>query len=292
MAEYDLAVAFLGYGDASQVNINELLDDYLPDEVLATIPWHVPENAPGIVKVSKFLKDVGIEPESHAVDNIIDWLFAAECARKELIILGSKGIESEVKDAQLHGWKVSDLTRGLFAPEMPPDGSERQSEGQTGSPPTPSKGERENRSEGRTDLSTGWNADDPPWSVEDLSTVPLTRDEVYEIVTGLIQVHEAQYHGKGTVKENSESLPGYLDNGAPEAVPSVPQVQKVQQVSQVTEVPVSNVTTIVAYEEEQEGTVKYYRNDKGYRKAGKSKKRPSETAVWIPQSMEDQIPPQ
>jgi hypothetical protein len=297
LSTYDMAVAFAGYGDASQVSIRGLLDDYLPDEVLAVVPWYNEEDNPGLSKIVRFLNDVGIEIIPVPADNLLSTVSSKSASRHELIVTGPEKIEGLIFRAQELGWRVSDLTRGLFsirtASQMPPDGSESKSQAVSDAPGTPVRGEAQNGSEsraeadGRTDLTAGWNADDPPWSVAAGDQVMhVTRDEVYQIVAGLIQVHEAQYHGKGTVKENPETLPGYLDKASPDVVPSVPQV------SDTTEVKKGIDGTMTVHAEQEDGTIKYYSNNsKGtYRKAGTSRRRPSETVVWIPSEDESKVP--
>lgn len=253
----DLAVAICGNGDITYVNASQLLDDYLPANCLVYVPNY--GNSDGMKQVIKFLDAVNQPYDKVRKSELTGRIERSGVTRKEIIVLGSDGVEDLIGFANENGWKVSDLTRGLFDPvcvpssdsQVPLDGSESNAE---------------TIAEAMGDTGTGMTQDEAQGSLElshDLvSTLPpyVTRTEMEEYVRQIITTHEMHFHGTGT-----KGNPVSLDAG-----------------SEVTEEKAAEDIYREAVPEPDPDGVKCYKNKKGtIRKAGKTKARPGETVVYL-----------
>lgn len=251
--QLDLAVAICGNGDVTYANASQLLDDYLPADCLVYVPNY--GNSDGMKQVIKFLDTVGQPYDKVRRSELTGKIERSGVARKEIIVLGSDGLEDLIDFAVRNEWKVSDLTRGLFDPavvsltgtQMPLDGSESNAETITEAMGDTGTGLTQNEAQGSPRLSHDLINTLPPY---------VTRSEMEEYVRQIMTTHETHFHGTGSARPDQ-------DKG--DLIPA----------------DASSEVTGPASAEVPDG-VKCYKNKKGtIRKAGKTKARPGETVVYL-----------
>jgi hypothetical protein len=246
----DITVAFAGNQDISYANASQLLDDYLPGDCEVYIDQENTTDA--MTQVTDFM--AAVKQSYVRTPDVILAISQGTSSRKELIVLGSEGVEDLIKQAQHNGWKVSDLCRALHDPEMPLDGAESQAEPVTGQSGIPVRVESPEPSQG------------DPWRDSEY----VSRAEMEEYVTGIIKVLRQEFHAPA------------VDSGAIAPV-SGQGLADVETLSGNDSSPVETVT-------DQE-TLKYYKSKTGkFRKAGNSKARPGEVEVQLTQAEVDELP--
>ena len=239
------AVAIVGDGDTSYDNAKDLLDDFLPEDCQVFIPSYI--KGPGLKNVHKWLNDYDVPYERVSKDSLIDRLDQAT-GLVYLIIVGTEGLDQEIELAQHLGIPVYDLSQALWAvpnrsndPGVPLDGSQSHADAPEGS------------SEGNDippkDLVLETVSE--PRSIETfnkfmLNEMPITREEVEEIVRSAILHHESGWHSQEYV------APPPVEDAVPEDA------------------------------DRPEGSIKYYKKKSGkIRKAGRSKALAGETEIWL-----------
>lgn len=106
------AAAIIGTGDTTYENARDLLDDFLPEDCQIYVPSYISD--PGLKNVLKWLNDYGVSYERVKRDRIVDVL-GETIGLAALIVIGTEGLEDEIKRAYLMGIPVYDLAAALWA---------------------------------------------------------------------------------------------------------------------------------------------------------------------------------
>lgn len=106
------AAAIIGSGDTTYENARDLLDDFLPEDCQIYVPSYISD--PGLKNVLKWLNDYGVSYERVKRDRIVDVL-GETIGLAALIVIGTEGLEDEIKRAYLMGIPVYDLAAALWA---------------------------------------------------------------------------------------------------------------------------------------------------------------------------------
>lgn len=268
------AVAIVGDGDTSYENAKDLLDDRIPDGCQVYIPSYI--KGPGLKNVFKWLNDYDVPYERVPKDSLLDKL-KHTTGLPALIVVGTEGLDSEIAQAYHLGIPVYDLSQALWAVPDPTDEHQM---------PVHEPESHADETEASSGTSVGVPKDlvlatvSEPRSLETfkqfmLNELPLTREEVKEIVRAAILHHETNWHSAPSTAVGLYQCPSCYG-----------PTESVGQCSRCLsgDIPVQ----VDASVPESLGLTRYYKSKTGkYRKAGRSKARSGETEVYLtPEEME------